>query len=64
MKEGSKRKRSRQEMEEVREFEQSFKEDRQQFFQQAKRLKEEKDQLDQQVIELGAAHQVLQNLYS
>jgi inorganic pyrophosphatase len=64
MKEGSKRKRSRQEMEDVREFETSFKEDRQQFFQKAKRLKEEKDMLDQQVIELGAAHQVLQNLYS
>jgi hypothetical protein len=39
MKDGSKRKRTRQEMEEVREFESSFKEDRQQFFQQAKRLK-------------------------
>ena len=46
MKDNSKRKRSRQEMEEVREFESSFKEDRQQFFQQAKRLKQEKDALE------------------
>ena len=40
-------------MEEVREFETSFKEDRQQFFQQAKRMKQEKDLLSQQVIQLG-----------
>ena len=46
MKDNSKRKRSRQDMEKVREFESSFKEDRQQFFQQAKRLKQEKDALE------------------
>jgi hypothetical protein len=46
MKENSKRKRSRQEMEEVREFESDFKEDRQEFFQKTKRIKEEKDQLE------------------
>ena len=45
MKDSSKRKRTRQEMEDVREFEQSLKDDRQQFLQQAKRLKLERDQL-------------------
>jgi hypothetical protein len=46
MKDSIQRKRNRQEMEDVREQESSFKADRQQFFQQAKRLKVEKDQLD------------------
>ena len=45
MKDCSKRKRTRQEMEEVREFEQSLKDDRHQFLQKAKRLKEERDYL-------------------
>ena len=45
MKDSSKRKRTRAEMEEVREFEQSLKEDRQQFLQQAKRFKQERDVL-------------------
>jgi len=39
MKDSSKRKRTRKEMEEVKEFEQSLKEDRHQFLQQAKRLR-------------------------
>jgi Spy/CpxP family protein refolding chaperone len=47
MKESSKRKRTRQEMEEVREFETSLKEDRQKFFHQAKRMKQERDVLVQ-----------------
>ena len=39
MKDCVRRKRTRQEMEEVKEFEQSLKEDRQKFFFEAKRLK-------------------------
>ena len=46
MKDSSKRKRTRAEMEEVKEFEQSLKEDRQKFLQQAKRLKQERDMLE------------------
>jgi hypothetical protein len=45
MKDSSKRKRTRAEMEEVKEFEQSLREDRQKFLQQAKRLKHERDLL-------------------
>ena len=47
MKESSKRKRTRQEMEEVKEFETSLKEDRQKFLHQAKRMKQERDVLMQ-----------------
>ena len=46
MKDSSKRKRTRKEMEDVKEFEQSLKEDRQQFLQQTKRLKQERDELE------------------
>ena len=43
MKDSTRRKRTRQEMEEVKEFEQSLKLDRQQFLQETKRLKLERD---------------------
>ena len=45
MKDSSKRKRTRQEMEEVKDFEKSLKEDRQIFLQDTKRLKMERDSL-------------------
>ena len=51
-------------MEEVREFESDFKEDRQEFLQKAKRIKEEKDQLEQQVIELNQSQQAMQRLFN
>ena len=40
-------------MEEVKEFEQSLKLDRQQFLQETKRLKLERDQMQDQIIELS-----------
>ena len=45
MKESTRRKRTRKEMEEVKEFEESLKADRQQFLQETKRLKQERDEL-------------------
>ena len=53
MKDSTRRKRTRQEMEEVKEFEQSLKLDRQQFLQETKRLKLERDQMQDQIIELS-----------
>ena len=49
MKDSTKRKRTRQEMEEVKEFEKSLKEDRQIFLHDTKRLKMERDILMQTV---------------
>ncbi len=46
MKGGSKRKRTREELEEVKDEEDSLKQDRQGFLQQVKRLKEEKAELE------------------
>jgi cell division septum initiation protein DivIVA len=63
MKESSKRKRTRQEMEEVREFETSLKEDRQKFLHQAKRMKQERDVLVQQVQELSQSEILVRSLY-
>jgi len=53
MKDSSKRKRTRKEMEDVKEFEESLKEDRHEFLQKTKRLKQERDLLAQQVIQLS-----------
>ncbi len=64
MKESTRRKRTRQEMEEVKEFEQSLKADRQQFLQETKRLKQERDVLQDQMIELSQSHEMLQQVYS
>ena len=50
-------------MEEVKEVEQSLKEDRQQFLYQAKRLKQERDILQQQVNALSHSQQTIQQLY-
>ena len=63
MKDCTKRKRTRDEMEEVREFEQSLKEDRHKFLQKTKRLKEERDELQQQVDSLSQSQQTVQQLY-
>ena len=63
MKDNTKRKRTRQEMEEVKEFEQSLKQDRQQFLQQTKRLKQERDQMEEQLVELSQSAGVAQQLY-
>ena len=51
-------------MEEVKEFEQSLKEDRQEFFQQTKRLKQERDMLQQQVNLLSQNQDNLEQLYN
>jgi cell division septum initiation protein DivIVA len=64
MKESTRRKRTRQEMEEVKEFEQSLKADRQGFLQETKRLKQERDVLQDQMIELSQSHEMLQQVYS
>jgi ABC-type siderophore export system fused ATPase/permease subunit len=48
LKPDAKRKRSRQEMEAVKEEEDKFKEDKQQYFQKVKRLKLEKEERDLQ----------------
>ena len=50
-------------MEEVKEFEQSLKEDRQEFLHQIKRLKEERDMLQQQVNSLSQSQSNLQQLF-
>ena len=50
-------------MEDVRKFEQSLKEDRQQFLQQTKRLKQERDEMEQQLMEMNASQQAIQRLY-
>jgi cell division septum initiation protein DivIVA len=48
----------------VKEFEQSLKADRQQFLQETKRLKQERDVLQDQMIELSQSHEMLQQVYS
>ena len=50
-------------MEDVKEFEQSLKEDRQEFLQKTKRLKQERDQLQQQVILLIQNQNPMQILF-
>jgi len=64
MKDNSKRKRTRKEMEEVKEFEQSLKEDRQGFFQQTKRLKQERDMLYEQVNLMSQNQDNLEQLFN
>ena len=64
MKDNSKRKRTRKEMEEVKELEESLKEDRQGFFQQTKRLRQERDLLQQQVVLLSQNQDDLEQLYN
>ena len=64
MKDSSKRKRTRKEMEEVKEFEQSLKEDRQQFLQDTKRLKQERDQMQEQIIELSQVAEMAGQMFS
>jgi cell division septum initiation protein DivIVA len=64
MKDSSKRKRTRQEMEEVREFEQDLKEDRQKFLQQAKRLKQERDMLQERLSSISQSQQTVQQQYN
>ena len=63
MKDCSKRKRTRQEMEEVKDFEKSLKEDRQIFLQDTKRLKMERDSLMHTVQEMSQKEEALRRLY-
>jgi cell division septum initiation protein DivIVA len=51
-------------MEEVKFEEELLKEDRQKFLQKTKRLKEERDYLQQQVNSISQSQQVIQQLYS
>ena len=51
-------------MEEVKEFEQSLKEDRQQFLQDTKRLKQERDQMQDQLIELSQVAEMAGGMFS
>ena len=51
-------------MEEVKEFEQSLKEDRQEFFQQTKRLKQERDMLYEQVNLMSQNQDNLEQLFN
>jgi len=50
-------------MEEVKFEEELLKEDRQKFLQKTKRLKEERDYLQQQVNSISQSQQVIQQLY-
>jgi hypothetical protein len=63
MKDSSKRKRTRQEMEDVREMEKDLKDDRQHFLQRTKKLREERDQMETKMIELEQSEVVLRKLY-
>jgi len=63
MKDTTHRKRTRQEMEDVKEFEQSLKQDRQQFLQETKRLRQERDQMQEQIIELSQGMGGMQQRY-
>ena len=51
-------------MEEVKEFEQSLKENRQEFFQQTKRLKQERDMLYEQVNLMSQNQANLEQLFN
>jgi hypothetical protein len=52
----SKRKRTRDELEEVKDEEEELKQDRQSFLQQVKRLKEEKAELEAQLTMVSISH--------
>jgi ABC-type iron transport system FetAB ATPase subunit len=63
MKESTRRKRTRQEMMDVKDLEQSLKEDKQTFLREAKRLKNDKETLQRQVEELSHGEELLRRLY-